>query len=74
MVVDSGAEERQLFAAVDVTGGELLEVARELLFGERRPDVELAPEADAFGDVAEELLHRGDSDRREHLLAVPLGQ
>ena len=74
MVVDSGAEERQLFAAVDVAGGELLEVARELLLGERRPDVELAPEPDAFGDVAEELLDRGDSDRREHLLAVPLGQ
>ena len=49
-------------------------MARKLLLGERRLEGELAPEAHSFGNVAEELLHGGNPDCREHLVAVPLGQ
>ena len=42
----------------------------ELRLRQRRLEVERALEADAGGDVPEELLDRRDADRREHLLAV----
>ena len=58
----------------DVPRGELLEVRDELGLGERRLEVERGPEAHALRDVPEELLDRGDADRREHLLAVGVGQ
>ena len=55
-------------------GRELLEVADDLLLGQGGLEVELAVEAHARGDVAEELVHRRDADRREHLVAVALGE
>ena len=74
MVVDPGAEERELAPGVDVAGGELLEVGDDLLLRERRLEVELAPEAHAVGDVAEQLVDRLDADRREHLVAIAIRQ
>src|SRR5439155_11576657 len=74
VVVDAGAEERELPARVDVPRRELFEVARELLLRKRRLEVELPLEPNASWDVAKELRHGVDADRREHLLAVPLRQ
>ena len=72
MVVDARAEERQLARRVDILGGELAEVRGELLLGERRLEVEIAAEANAGGQVTEELFDRGDADRPQHLLAVAI--
>ena len=59
----------------DVPRGELLEVARRAPASESAGgDVELALEAHALGDLREQLVDRGDADRREHLLAVGVGQ
>ena len=74
MVVDAGAEERQLARRVDVARRELAEMRGELLLGERRLEVERAAEADAGRDVAEELVDRGDADRPQHLLPVVVGE
>ena len=74
MVVDPGAEERELAARVRVALGQLGQVRDDLLLGERRLERQLAAEAHRLGDVAEELLDRGDADRREHLLAVRIRQ
>ena len=46
----------------------------QLGLGQRRRHVELALEANAGRDVAEELVDRRDADRREHLLAVGVGE
>ena len=46
----------------------------EVRLGERRLEVERALEADAGRNVLEELFDRGDADRREHLLAVGVGE
>ena len=73
VVVDPGAEERELLRRVDVLRGELLQVADELRLGERRLEVELTLEANPGRDVAEELLDRRDADRRQHLLAIGVG-
>ena len=54
--------------------GELLEVGRQLLLGQRGSEVELATEPDARRDIREELFDRGDADRLEHRLAVGVGQ
>ena len=59
---------------MDVPGGQRLEVRDELGLGERGLEVELALEANAVRNLGEELLDRRDSDRPEHLLAVPVGQ
>jgi hypothetical protein len=74
VVVDAGTQERELLAGRDVALRELGQVRDELLLGERRLEVEPTLEADAFGDVAKELLDRVDSDRREHRLAIGLGE
>ena len=63
VVVDPRAEERQLAPRVGVPRGERGEVREDLLLGERRLEVELAPEANGLRDVAEELVDRGDADR-----------
>ena len=39
-----------------------------------RLECELAPEAHALGHLLEELVDRLDADRREHLLAVAVGE
>ena len=49
-------------------------MAAQLGLGERRLEVELALEAHPGRDVAEELVDRRDADRREHLLAVGVGE
>ena len=74
VVVDPRAEERELRARVDVPRGELLDVPHELGLAERRRHVELAVEAHPGRHLLEELVDRGDADRREHLLAVGVGQ
>ena len=74
VVVDAGPEERELLRRVDVPARQLFEMAGELLLRQRPLEVQLAAEAHALRDVAEQLVDGGDSDRREHLLAVALGQ
>jgi hypothetical protein len=74
VVVDPSAEERKLPRRVDVASGQILEVACQLLLRKRRLERELAVEANACRNVAEEPVDRGDPDRLEHLLAVSLGQ
>ncbi len=74
MVVDPRAEERELDAGVDVPRGELLDVPDELGLAERGRDVELAVEAHTDRHLLEELVHGRNADRREHLLAVGVGQ
>ena len=63
VVVDAGAEERELPRRVDVARRELLEMALQLELGQRRLEVELAVEAHAGRDVAEELVDGIDADR-----------
>ena len=46
----------------------------ELRLGERRLEIELASEAHALRDLAEELVDGRDADRREHLVAVGVGE
>ena len=74
VVVDPGPEKRELLRRVDVPGRQLLEVADELGLRQGRLEVELALEANPGRDVPEELLDRRDADRREHLLAVGVGE
>src|SRR5207244_8680618 len=74
VVVDPRAEERQLARRVDIAAGEVLEVRDELRLRKRRVERQLAAKADAFGNVAEELLDRRDADRLEHRLAVGIGE
>ena len=71
VVVDAGAEETDLVD--DVLGRELFEVPLQLGFRKRRRHVELSPEAHARRDVAEQLVDGRDADRREHRLAVGVG-
>jgi hypothetical protein len=49
-------------------------VPRQLLLGQRWLEVELTTEPDTGGNIGEEVFHRRHPDRREHLLAVALGQ
>ena len=72
VVVDAGAEEADLVD--DVLAGELLQVALQLGFRERRSDVERAAVAHRRRNVAEELVDGRDADRREHRVAVGIGQ
>ena len=74
VVVDPRPEERELGARVDVPRRELLDVANELGLAERGRDVELAVEAHADRHLLEELVDGRDADRREHLLAVGVGE
>ncbi len=74
VVVDPGPEERKFAGRVVVARRELGQMRRELVLGERRLEVERAVEADAGGDVAEELVDRGDADRAQHLLPVGVGE
>ena len=74
VVVDARAEKRELAGAVGIPRREVLEMPRQLLLAERRVERELAVEAHGGRDVAEQLLDRGDTDRREHLLAVAFRQ
>ncbi len=74
MVVDAGAEERDLTRRVDVARGERAQVRGELGLAERPLERELAVEADAGRDVAEELVDRRDADRAQHLLPVVVGE
>ena len=75
MVIDPGAEERELprrcrrSARPVPRGG-----AEELRLGQRRLEVELRPRRTPGRDVAEKLLDRIDADLREHRLAVGVGQ
>ena len=74
VVVDPGAEERELLGGRDVAARELLDVADELRLAERGRQVELAVEPHALRDLLEELVHGGDADGGEHLLAVGVGE
>ena len=72
MVVDARAEEAHLVD--DVPPGELLEVALELDLRQRGRDVEVAREPHPGRDVAEQLLDGLDADRREHGVAIGVGE
>ena len=53
---------------------ELLEVPHERGFGQRLGHVERAAEADALGDLLEQLVDGLDADRVEHRVAVGVGE
>ena len=72
VVVDPAAEERHLVDLVPAR--ELLEMPCQLRLRERRRHVERPAEADALGYVAEEIVDGVDADRREHRLAVGVGE
>ena len=72
VVVDARSEEGELDARVRVLGRELLEMPDELRLGECRRHGQVAGEPDRLGDLLEEVVDRGDTDRREHLVAVTL--
>ena len=74
VVVDPRPEEGELGARVDVPRRELLDVTHELGLAERGRNVELAVETDARRHLLEELVDGRDADRREHLLAVGVGE
>ena len=74
VVVHAGAEEGQLAARVRVLLREGDDVLEDLLFRQRRLELELPPEADRLRQVAEELVDRPDADRAEHLLPVGVGE
>ena len=59
---------------MDVPRRELLDVTNELGLAERGRNVELAVEANAGRHLLEELVDGRDADRREHLLAVGVGE
>ena len=74
MVVHAGPEEGDLLFAADVARGELAQVRVDVLLGHARGQVERAPEAHGGGDLAlEQLGHRADADRGEHLGSVLWG-
>ena len=52
----------------------LLEVPLQLGLGEGRRDVELAPEAHGRRNVPEGRIDRRDPDRREHRVAIGIGE
>jgi hypothetical protein len=70
VVVHAGAEEGELGARVGVPPGESGDVREHLLLRQRRLELELAAETNSLRQVAEEVLHRADADRAEHLLPV----
>ncbi len=74
VVVHPGTEERELAPRVDVLRRELLDVPGELGLAERGREIELASEAHPLGDLLEQLGDGRDSDRREHLLSVAIGE
>ena len=74
VVVDPGAEERELCVGWRSRAASSSRWRDELLLRERRLEVELTAEAHACRNVGEELVHRRDADRLEHLLAVGVGQ
>ena len=74
VVVDACAEERELARRVDVSRRELLEMPLQLRLAQRRLEVELPLEAHAGRNVAEQLVDGVDADRREHRLAIGVGQ
>ena len=74
VVVKPGAEEGNGLTRVRVRLGELLEVGRQLLLGERGRQIERAPEPHPSRDVGKELLDGRDADRLEHRVAIAIGQ
>ena len=74
VVVDPRPEKRELGPGVDVPCRELLDVTHELGLPERGRDVELAVESDTDRHLLEELVHGRHADRREHLLAIGVGE
>jgi hypothetical protein len=74
VVVDAGAQERQLLPGLDVPLGEIGQMGDDLLLREGRLEVELAPEADRLGDVGEQVLDARDADRGEHGVPVRVGE
>ena len=74
VVVDAGADERELLAGVDVPRRELLQALDDLLLREWVAELERPVETNAGGDVPEELLDARDADRLQHRLAIGAGQ
>ena len=74
VVVDACAEERQLVRRVGVPRRQLAQVSGQLLLGQRRLELELAPEPHSGGNVAEQLLDGRNADRAEHLRLVGVGE
>ena len=74
VVVDPGAEERELLSGVHIALGELGQVRDELWLRERRLERELAAKPDALGNVPEELVDRRDVDRCQHRVPVGFGE
>jgi hypothetical protein len=71
-VVDAGAEEAWHVDHVDVLLGNLGEVAEELCLVKGRRKIELALDAQVFGDLSEQVVDRLHADRRQHLAAILL--
>ena len=55
-----------------VAPGQAGQLGADLLLGERRRHLE-AGRADGGGDVREQVVDRGDPDRRQHRLAIGVG-
>src|SRR5205085_7323060 len=74
VVVDPRAEEGKLAPRVGVSPSERFQMRDQLGLREGGLERELALEANASGDLLEELVDRRDADRLEHLLAVGAGE
>src|SRR6266516_292063 len=74
VVIEARPEERHVRPVVLVLRRELLEVGGELLLGQGRRNVQRPVEANAFGQIGEQLLERLDADRLEHRVAVGVCQ
>ncbi len=74
VVVDPHAQEAELVGRVRVPPRELLEMSHERGLGQRLGHVERPVEAEPLRDLLEQLVDRGDADRREHRFPVGLGE
>jgi hypothetical protein len=72
VVVHAASEEAHLVD--DVLRCELLHVALQLPFRQRRRDVQRSRVTEGRRDVPEQLVDGGHTDRGEHLLAVGIGE
>ena len=74
VVVGAAAEERGVGCRGGIAAGEPAQLPQQVALGQGRAGrCSGRVEADRGGDFAEELLHRGDPDRRQHLADILLG-
>ena len=73
MVVGAAARETDQILSGPIATGEGCEVGQDLLLGYPAGKIQRSLQAEALGDLGEEVVDRGNADRREHLANVVVG-